>query len=34
MLLRVVVEERPDERVVVTVSKTSRIATYLSRTLS
>lgn len=33
MLLRVVVEETPDERVVVTVYKTSQIAKYLERTL-
>ena len=32
MLLRVVVEETPDERVVVTVYKTSQIAKYLKRT--
>ena len=31
MLLRVVVEETPDERVVVTVYKTSQIAKYLKR---
>jgi hypothetical protein len=34
MLLRVVIEETPDERVVVTVYKTSRIAKYLNRTSS
>jgi hypothetical protein len=33
MLLRVVVEEAPDERVVITAYKTSRIAKYLNRTL-
>ncbi|MBA2520478.1 MAG: DUF4258 domain-containing protein [Chloroflexia bacterium] len=33
MLLRVVVEEAPDERVVITVYKTSRIAKYLERTM-
>lgn len=33
MLLRVVVEETPDERVVVTVYKTSQIRKYLQRTL-
>jgi hypothetical protein len=33
MLLRAVVEETPDERVVVTVYKTSQIAKYLKRTL-
>ena len=33
MLLRAVVEETPDERVVITVYKTSRIAKYLKRTL-
>ena len=33
MLLRAVVEETPDERVVVTVFKTSQIAKYLKRTL-
>jgi hypothetical protein len=33
MLPRVVVEETPDERVVVTVYKTSQIAKYLNRTL-
>lgn len=33
MLLRVVIEETPDERVVVTVYKTSQIAKYLNRTL-
>ena len=33
MLLRVVVEETPEERVVVTVNKTSQIAKYLNRTL-
>jgi hypothetical protein len=33
MLLRVVVEETPDEQVVVTVYKTSQIAKYLKRTL-
>jgi hypothetical protein len=33
MLLRVVVEETPDERVVVTVYKTSQIAKYLKGTL-
>jgi hypothetical protein len=32
MLLRVVVEETPDERVIVTVYKTSQIAKYLKRT--
>jgi hypothetical protein len=31
MLLRVVVEETPEERVVVTVYKTSQIAKYLGR---
>lgn len=31
MLLRVVVEEAPDERVVITLYKTSRIAKYLVR---
>ena len=31
MLLRVVVEETPDERVVITVYKTSQIAKYLNR---
>jgi hypothetical protein len=30
MLVRVVVEETPDERVVVTVYKTSQIAKYLN----
>jgi hypothetical protein len=30
MLLRVVVEETPDERVVITVYKTSQIAKYLN----
>jgi hypothetical protein len=33
MLLRVVVEETPGERVVVTTYKTSQIAKYLKRTL-
>jgi hypothetical protein len=33
MLLRAVVEETPDERVVVTVYKTSQIAKYFKRTL-
>jgi hypothetical protein len=33
MLLRVVVEETPDERIVVTVYKTSQIAKYLKRTV-
>ena len=33
MLLRVVVEETPDERVVVAVYKTSQIAKYLHRTV-
>lgn len=33
MLLRVVVEETPDERVVITVYKTSRIAKYLKEPL-
>ena len=33
MLLRTVVEETPDERVIVTVYKTSQIARYLKRTL-
>jgi Domain of unknown function (DUF4258) len=33
MLLRAVVEETPNERVVVTVYKTSQIAKYLERTL-
>jgi hypothetical protein len=33
MLLRAVVEETPDERVVVTAYKTSRIAKHLKRTL-
>lgn len=33
MLLRVVVEETPDEQVVVTVYKTSQIAKYLNRTM-
>ena len=33
MLLRAVVEETPDERVVITVYKTSQIAKYLKRTL-
>jgi hypothetical protein len=33
MLLRAVVEETPDERVVVTVYKTSQIAKYLKRTV-
>jgi len=33
MLLRVVVEEAPDERVVIRVYKTSRIAKYLERTM-
>ena len=33
MLLRAVVEETPDERVVVTVYKTSQIAKSLNRTL-
>ena len=33
MLLRVVVEETPNERVVITVYKTSQIAKYLNRTL-
>jgi hypothetical protein len=32
MLLRVVVEEMPDERVVITAYKTSQIAKYLKRT--
>jgi hypothetical protein len=32
MLLRAVIEETPDERVVITVYKTSRIAKYLNRT--
>jgi hypothetical protein len=34
MLLRVVVEETPDERVVITGYKTSQIAKYLKRTVS
>jgi len=33
MLLRAVVEETPDERVVITVYETSQIAKYLNRTL-
>jgi hypothetical protein len=33
MLLRAVVEETPDERVVITVYKTSQIAKYLKRIL-
>jgi len=33
MLLRAVVEETPDERVVITVYKTSQIAKYLKRTV-
>ena len=33
MLLRAVVEETPDERVVVAVYKTSQIAKYLKRTV-
>ena len=33
MLLRVVVEETPDERAVIAVYKTSQIARYLKRTL-
>jgi hypothetical protein len=33
MLLRVVVEESSDERVVITVYKTSQIAKYLKRTV-
>lgn len=33
MLLRVVIEDTPEERVVVTVYKTSRIARYLTRVL-
>jgi hypothetical protein len=34
MLLRVVIEETPDKRVVVTAYKTSQIARYLKRTVS
>ena len=34
MLLRVAVEETPDERVVITGYKTSQIAKYLKRTVS
>jgi hypothetical protein len=33
MLLRVVVEETPEERAVITLYKTSQIARYLNRTL-
>ena len=33
MLLRVVVEETPDERVVITAYKTSQIAKYLKKTM-
>jgi hypothetical protein len=33
MLLRVVLEETPDDRVVITLYKTSQIAKYLERTL-
>ena len=33
MLLRVVVEETPDERVVITAYKTSQIAKHLKRTM-
>ena len=33
MLLRVVVEETPEERAVITLYKTSQVAKYLKRTL-
>ena len=33
MLLRAVIEETPEERVVITVYKTSPIAKYLKRTM-
>jgi hypothetical protein len=33
MLLRAVIEEKPDERVVITVYKTSQISKYLKGTL-